>query len=237
MKQRLGSILSAAAVTLLTASFAALSATACLHGLAPKSDPRKNELIIEDLSLYSTSACRLHHRYECYADRASADGNHTAAGLFSALARSERIHANACARAASLLKGECRQATDDNFEITDTRGNLHRSLDDERSRFALWQGSAVGRAIDAGNYYTARILIWIDGTNRRHIELLEHCIQLAERNENCGGCEYNVCPVCGNVYEAGSCDAYCPLCRTHHSEFESFGRLQVNKTVADGIDD
>ena len=228
-------ILSSAVVTLLIATAAAVSATACLRGLSPKSDPHKNELIIEDLNLYSTASRRLRHRYECYADRASADGNRTAAGLFSALARSERIHENACARAVSLLKGECRQSPVDDFDITDTRGNLRRSLDDERSRFSSRQGSAVRRAIDAGNYYTARILIWIDGTDRRHIELLERCIDLDDRGERCDGSEYHVCPICGNIYEAGNCDAYCPLCRTHCSEFECFGRLQVNKAVADGV--
>ena len=121
--------------------------------------------------------------------------------------------------------------------MSDTKDNLRRSLDDERSRLETECGAAVGRAIDARNYYTARILIWIDGTNRRHIELLERCLANTENDEKCDGCEYTVCPVCGNIYEAENCDTYCPLCRTHRSEFESFGRLQVNQTVTDSVND
>ena len=223
------------AVILFTTIASGVTATACLHGLAPKVDRQSNEPVIEDLNDYTASSRMLRCRYERYADRASADGNRMAAGLFSALARSERIHENACTRAVGLLKGECRPTAAAAFEIADTKANLRRSLDDERARFTASGGSAVERAINSHNYYTARILIWIDGTNRRHIELLERCMD--NFGESCGGCEYSVCPVCGNIYEAENCDSYCPLCRTHRSEFESFGRLQVHQTVADGIND
>ena len=224
------------ALTLLAVTFAAVAATACLQGIARKADPGKTALIIDDLNRYSASSCELCRRYEHYADRASADGNRMAAGLFSALARSERIHENACLKAASLLNGKCRTSPPAGIEVTDTKSNLQRSLNDERSRLSSLQGSAAEHAIDARDFYTARILIWIDGTNRRHIELIERCLQLAEREEPCDGGIYHVCPVCGNVYEAGNCDIYCPICRTRSSEFECFGRLQVNKAVVKGID-
>lgn len=237
MNARIGRILSATAVTALTALMLAVTTTACLSGFSSKIDGQNNAAVIEDLNNYTSSSRLQRYRYERYADRASADGNRTAAGLFSALARSERIHENICTRAVSLLKGESRTAAASAFEISDTKGNLRRSLDDERSRLGSTRGEAVSRAIDARNYYTARILIWIDGTNRRHIELLERCLASADSDEECEGCEYTVCPVCGNIYEADNCDAYCPLCRTHRSEFESFGRLQVHQMVANGVND
>ena len=237
MTSRIGKILTATAVTAVTAIMSAASFSACLRVISAKEDDRGNETVIEDLNTYSSSSRLQRYRYERFADRASADGNRTAAGLFSALARSERIHENACTRAAGLLKGECRTIQPAAFEIQDTKGNLRRSLDDERSRLGSSRGDAVARAIETHNDYTARILIWIAGTNRRHIELLERCIDRTERDEECDGCEYAVCPVCGNIYEAENYDAYCPLCRTHHSEFESFGRLQVYKTVTNSVND
>lgn len=236
MTSRIGKILTATVVTALTAITLAVMTTACLRGFAPKNDEEANRIVIDDLNEYTRLSHLQRCRYERYADRASTEGNRTAAGLFSALARSEHIHENACTRAVGLLKGECRPQNLAAFQIADTKENLRRSLDDERSRLGSDRGAAASRAIDAHNYYTARIIIWIDGTNRRHIELLERCL-LAEDNGECDGCEYTVCPVCGNIYEAENCDTYCPLCRTHRSEFESFGRLQVHQSVADGIDD
>ena len=221
------------------AAAAALLLFASCLGHAPARGVSDDDLaVIADLNSYSSAARLQRLRYERYADRASADGNRTAAGLFSALARSERIHEQACVRAVSLLRGECRPMSSADVEVTDTRSNLRRSLDEERARFESGRGSAVERAIGARNYYTARILIWIDGTNRRHIELLERCMEAADgRTADGEGCEYQVCPVCGNIYHAASCDAYCPLCRTCRTEFESFGRLKVHQTVADGVDD
>lgn len=238
MNSRIGKILTATAATALAAISLAVSLTACLRGMAPKTDRKSEQMLIEDLNSYSSASHMQRCRYEHFAERASTDGNRTAAGLFSALARSERIHENACIRALSLLKGEHKTAGAAAFEISGTYDNLQRSLDYERSRMEGAQGEAVARAIESRNYYTARILIWIDGTNRRHIELLERCINSSGNGyENCGGCEYDVCPVCGNIYEAECCDFYCPLCRTHRSEFESFGHLQIHQTVANGIDD
>lgn len=237
MDSRTGKIISTAAATAIATVVVILTATACLRGISSRIDREDNTKVIEDLNSYSCSSRLQRYRYERYADRASADGNRTAAGLFRALARSEHIHENACTRAVGLLKGEHRTATAAAFEIQDTKGNLLRSLADERSRLGSARGEAVTRAIEAHNYYTARIIIWIEGTNRRHIELLERCLALTDSDESCDGCEYAVCPVCGNIYEADDYDAYCPLCRTPHSEFESFGRLQINQAVANGIND
>ena len=236
MKLRASSILSAIAVTAATAVTLAVTTTACLRGMVPKTNENDIAVVVGDLNAYSSASRLQRCRYERYADRASADGNRTAAGLFTALARSEHIHENACARAAGLLKAQCRTVDAAAFAITDTKGNLRRSIEEERARHET-QGEAVAHAIEAKSYYTARILIWIDGTNRRHIELLEKCLLAAENQQPCDGCEYDVCPMCGNVYEADNRDAYCPLCRTHNSEFESFGRLQSYQTVADGIHD
>lgn len=228
MKPLFRLLLSALSFAMPFAAIIASVSTSCLRSVSPTADPDKNRLLVEDLNRYYVISHELRHRYESYADRASADSNRTAAGLFSALARSEHIHENACSRAVSLLKGRCADNRHCRFDISDTKGNLRRSLDEERSRFLMMQGKAVDRAIDAGNYYTARILIWIDGTNRRHIELIERCLALTEENGHCDCCRYHVCPVCGNIYESDNCDTYCPLCRTSSSKFECFGSMNID---------
>lgn len=218
-----------AAITLVVSAIL----VSCLRLGPAKNDRRRNDAVAADLTDYTNGSHLQRCRYQHYADRASAEGNRTAAGLFSALARSEHIHEDACTRVSSLVGGECRPNISAAFAIASTDENLRLSIEDERLRLTERRGEPATRAIESGNHYIARILIWVDGTNRRHIELLERCLSAAE---GCGACEYEVCPVCGNVYESECCDDYCPLCRTHRSQFEYFGRLQIDKAVADGVD-
>lgn len=203
--------------------------TACLQPNGRRGDNGRRAAVIEDLTEYSTSARTLHSRYESYAERASKEENRLAAGLFHALAHSKRIHENSCSRAIEMLGGHYAPSAIAAFTVRSTSENLRRSIADERRRLDSLHGSAVTRAIVSGNNYAARILIWIDGCNRRHIEMLERCLREEGNDSLCSsGREYGVCPTCGNLYEGDDCDTYCPFCRTHRSQFARFGRLKID---------
>lgn len=206
------------------------AAAACLSGSGrPRRSERDPSSVLADLNAYFSASRLQRYRYECYADRASDDGNRPAAGLFRALARSERAHEEACSHAAELFGGKCERPQTAAFDIAATAENLRRSIDDERRRLEPGRGTAVARAISAGNYYTARVFIWIDATHRRHIEMLERCLYMGGADSLPRICsKYGVCPVCGNIYEYDNCDAYCPLCRTGCASFEMFGTLQLD---------
>ena len=137
--------------------------------------------------------------------------------LFLALAHSERIHEQMCAYAAELFGGEYITPQKTVATTASTNENLSRSIASARTRHISSRGSAATRAIESDNRYAARILLWIDGSNRRHIELLEHA-----NSSHLANIGYLVCPKCGNTYHSESYDIYCPFCQTHHSDFKRF---------------
>ena len=157
----------------------ALLAPSCMH--APVSESARHaDVLTADLDACRTAARERRSCYEHYAEQADAERCARAASLFRALARSEHLHEQACMRAAVFFGLESDRmpcAAVPLPEVSTTADNLHRSIDDEQRRLGTPRGSATARAIAAGNYYIARTFIWIDGTNRRHIELLEECLR------------------------------------------------------------
>ena len=175
------------------------------------------EATLDDLYDSSSSAHIQSLRYNSYASQAAAEGDLSREQLFLALAHSEHIHEQMCARAAQLFGGNYVAPYGGADISTSTDENLKRSITTAISRHHLSQGAAATRAIDSGNRYVARILIWIDGSNRRHIELLEQADNSPTTNAG-----YLVCPKCGNTYHTDSYDIYCPFCQTHYTDFKRF---------------
>lgn len=172
---------------------------------------------LDDLDTHSSAAHIQSLRYDSYARQAATENDHTRQKLFLALAHSERIHEQMCKHATELFGGNYSAPYAGADLSTTTAENLRRSIDSARSQHSSSQGSAATRAIESGNRYVARILIWIDGCNRRHIELLEHAYDSLTASTG-----YLVCPKCGNTYHTESYDRYCPFCQTHHSDFKRF---------------
>ena len=187
--------------------------------IAGRSIEEEWKTTIEDLNDNSSTAHIQSLRYDSYAVQAAAEDDTSRRKLFLALAHSERIHEQMCIRAAQLFGGEYVAPYGGADISTTTDENLKRSIASAHTRHNLSQGSAATRAIESGNRYVARIMIWIDGSNRRHIELLEQADNTPSDLNDTG---YLVCPKCGNTYHTSSYDIYCPFCQTHHSDFKRF---------------
>lgn len=179
---------------------------------------------IEDLNEESSSAHIQSLRYDSYARQAAAENDYSREQLFLALAHSERIHEQMCVRAIQLFGGDYVAPYTGADISTSTDENIKRSIASTRTRHHLTHGQAATRAIESGNRYVARIFIWIDGSNRRHIELLEESYGANVATLHDMG--YLVCPKCGNVYHTSSYDRYCPFCHTPHTDFKRFGQEQ-----------
>ncbi|MBE6210188.1 MAG: rubrerythrin family protein [Rikenellaceae bacterium] len=173
-----------------------------------------------DLHSAGTAAHARSIQYDTYARQAAIEQLPSHEQLFLALAHSERIHEQMCAKAAHLFGSKTTPGTETSTLTTSTPENLARSLASARTHHRLSKGNATTRALNNGNRYVARIFIWIDGSNRRHIELLEKAYNRTTGTPENGG--YLVCPKCGNTYHTSSYDAYCPFCHTHHSDFKRF---------------
>ncbi len=179
------------------------------------------EETLDDLYTHSEASHLRNWYYASYAEQAATEGDRSRRDLFLALAHSTRIHEQMCTEAIRILGGDAFTPHDGIRYATSTHENLKRSIASARTHLRLSRSSATARAIKGGNRYVARILIWIDGCNRRHIELLERSLL-----NSTGDVGYSVCPKCGNTYCNECYDVYCPFCQTHCEEFELFGKRE-----------
>lgn len=170
------------------------------------------------------ACCRRKHvksvQYDHFAGIAADERRHTAERLFRAMAFSERLQENNCATAILHLGGH--YTPPERVSIFDgtTDGNLERSIAYERQSHTGSFGADIRRAMERGNRYAARLLIWASAGDMRHLALLERC-----RREDCKVTDtgrFAVCPNCGNLYPAEYAVWYCPACLTEGKRFVRF---------------
>lgn len=216
MKLRLSLILSlfvASAVILVWLYYAATR-----EPRAPKSSPWAETLADLD------ACCRRKHvksaQYDHFAGIAADEQRHEAERLFRAMAFSQRLQENNCATALVHLGGHYTPPEKVVIFGGTTDGNLERSIDYERKSYGERRGADIRRAMERGNRYVARVLIWASAGDLRNIALLERCRQHAADHSDT--CQFAVCPLCGNLYSSEYADYYCPACLTDGEKFVWF---------------
>lgn len=159
-------------------------------------------------------------QYRHFARIAEKENSRQAGVLFEALARSEELQEENCARAADRLGGDYAAPEKVILFHGPTDGNMRRSLVHERRMIDEFHAPAIARAMQRGNRYAARILVWAAAADMRHVALLEQ--RCAAANPDSCRCGYLVCPRCGNVYDLDHCDCCCPFCMTDGKRFILF---------------
>ncbi len=158
-------------------------------------------------------------QYNHFATIADQESEWPAARLFRAMALSAGIQEHNCVKALNRLGGTYTPPTKVVVFNGTTPNNLARSIAYEWQRQKDLQGAQIDRAMNANNRYAARVLIWADAGDLRHIFFMEQC---AHEPRQLDSVSYAVCPVCGNMYENTYCDHYCPFCLTCQSDFVWF---------------
>lgn len=169
------------------------------------------------------ACCRRKHvlarQYDRFADIAASEDRRSTEQLFRAMAFSERLQELNCSAAIRRLGGTYTPPERIVLFGGTTDSNLERSADNERLHFGPDRNAEIRQALDRGNRYAARMLIWASAADRRNIALIDRCRRAANDTERC---RYAVCPVCGNLYAAEHEDLYCPFCLTDGQRFVRF---------------
>lgn len=152
-------------------------------------------------------------QYDHFAGIADGENRRRAARLFRAMALAERLQENNCANALVRLGGSYNPPTKVVVFRGTTDDNLARSIDYELRTVREQEGAEISRALEKGNRYAARMLIWAASGDMRHAVLMEQCRGRDDTTR------YLLCPVCGNLYEGAYCDPYCPQCLTSGERF------------------
>lgn len=100
---------------------------------------------------------------------------HDAERLFRAMAHAERLQEYNCANAIVRLGG--RYAPPEHVTVFrgTTDDNLRRSIDFARRPREGLHADDIERALQSGNRYAARVLIWARSGDMRHLALMETC--------------------------------------------------------------
>ncbi len=131
-------------------------------------------------TIEALDACcqRKHHkaaRYDRFAEVAAAESDPDAARLFRAMALSDRLQEHNCAAIIVHLGGEYAPPAPATFATEGTDGNLARSIRGEQHWLDGSHGRWIGHALDKGNRYAARALIWSAANDLQHLLLMERC--------------------------------------------------------------
>lgn len=192
---------------------------------AASREPRKPKKTPHGETIADLDSCarRKHAKalqYDHFAGIAAEENRLEAERLFRAMAFSERLQEQNCAAAILRLGGSYTPPAKIIIFGGTTDSNLERSIAYERQIFGRHNGAEIRRALEQGNRYVARVLIWAAAGDLRSISLLEQCQQNARQGID--SCCFTVCPVCGNLYTSEFQDYYCPFCLADGARFIRF---------------
>lgn len=177
------------------------------------------------------ACCRRKHvksaQYEHFATVANDEKFPGAARLFQAMALSERVQEHNCANVIVRLGGHYTPPSKVAAFRGTTAANLERSIAYERLALSQLHGEDIDRAVNSGNRYAARVLIWAAAGDTKHVDLMERYRDAIRSRHGADRkaadvAIYVVCPECGNLYDTRLSDPYCPVCLTDGRRFVKF---------------
>lgn len=192
---------------------------------AASREPRKPKKTPHGETIADLDSCarRKHAKalqYDHFAGIAAEENRLEAERLFRAMAFSVRLQEQNCAAAILRLGGRYTPPAKIIVFGGTTESNLARSIEYERQTYIQRHGTEIRRALEQGNRYVARLLVWASAGDLRNITLLEQCQQNARQGID--SCCFTVCPVCGNLYTSELQDYYCPFCLADGARFIRF---------------
>ena len=131
--------------------------------------------VLSDLDACSRRKHIKSAQYDHFAGIARQEREHDAERLFRAMAHAERLQEYNCANAIVRLGG--RYAPPEHVTVFrgTTDDNLRRSIDFARRPREGLHADDIERALQSGNRYAARVLIWARSGDMRHLALMETC--------------------------------------------------------------
>lgn len=131
--------------------------------------------VLSDLDACSRRKHVKSAQYDHFAGIARQEREHDAERLFRAMAHAERLQEYNCANAIVRLGG--RYAPPERVTVFHgtTDDNLRRSIDFARRPPEGLHADDIERALQSGNRYAARVLIWARSGDMRHLALMETC--------------------------------------------------------------
>ncbi len=176
---------------------------------------------LDDISRTKDEGSRLAARY---AEIATQEQQHDIARLLRAIATAEAIQCEKCRKAARAFD---KSDYNDKHQrqILSPKGSSHANILHIIDRKADYHTSFLApythRAMQQGNRYVARLMVWCSASDISQIRLLQRAIINLDVRPTTEYIYY-VCPTCSNVSDNEFTCHLCPNCMTSKEEFIIF---------------
>jgi rubrerythrin len=198
----------------LTLAFAA----AIIFGCASK--PVKT---IENLKTAYNGESTASAKYAAFAEKAKAEGYDTIAVMFEATSKSESIHAANHLKVLGKLGVQIDAPQIGQFEIKSTAENLEDALKGESYEVETMYPGFIDEAKAEKSADAVKSFSWALDTENRHKTFYQNALDAINAGGETGlPVSWEVCPVCGNTYDAANVPAACDFCLTAREKFLSF---------------
>ena len=195
-------------------SFAAV----LLFGCMPK--PVKT---IENLKAAYNGESTASAKYAAFAQKAKAEGFDTVAVMFMATSKSESIHAANHLKALEKLGEKVSGQQLGTFDVMTTAENLTDAIKGESYEIETMYPGFIEVAEKEKAKDAVKSFSWADDTEKKHADFYKKALAAINNGSETGlSFSWQVCPVCGNTYEAASVPTACDFCMTSKSKFIVF---------------
>ena len=161
-------------------------------------------------------------KYTAYAEQARKEGLTQIALLFTAVAKSESIHA---ANHKMVLEkmGDKAPEFQPEFITKTTKENLQAAIDGESAEINSMYPGYIGISRDEGTMDATKSMRWAMETEKKHLVLYRNALEALNSNKvNTLPTLYWVCPKCCNTYNVPNPEAECGFCGTKNTKFIKF---------------
>ncbi|HTX88421.1 MAG TPA: rubrerythrin family protein [Bacteroidales bacterium] len=163
-------------------------------------------------------------KYMAYSVQARKEGYTQIAILFSALSRSEAIHADNHKKVLVKL-GQTAENVVPNVTAKSTKENLEEAIQGESSEVNTMYPGYINTAKEENSLDAVKSFRWAMETEKKHLVMCENAQNALNANKvNTLPKIYWVCPKCGNTYDVAKPEPECSFCGTKSAMFIKFDK-------------
>ncbi len=162
-------------------------------------------------------------KYAAYAEKARAEGFENVAIMFTAISKSESVHAGNHKKVLEKLGEKVEAPTIAPFTVLSTAENLADAVKGETYEVHVMYPEFILEAKTSKTPDAVKSFTWAVDTEKKHQAYYTDALETV----NSGGekamiVNWFVCPVCGNTFDATTVLAKCDFCLTPREKFISF---------------
>jgi rubrerythrin len=178
---------------------------------------------IENLKAAFNGESTANAKYAAFAEKAKAEGLDSVALMFTAISRSEAIHASNHLKVLEKLVDSVIVPVIGKYTVLSTKENLADAIKGESYEAETMYPEFIRIAEKEKSIDGKQTFVWALNAERKHFEFFREALgSVSTGSEISLPSGWFVCPLCGNTYNNTSVTAVCDICGTTPDKFIVF---------------